>query len=188
MTFQAFSSSIRPEQLRAIQHVSLPIAVGSAPFSEGRAKLWTSIIWDYQLAHRIRKLKTLDITIELYFPRNAFTDRPHHTKPRLEDCIEDINVSNTKEINQSTDWVKQMACLSSQVPESRVVVCDDPLSMWGIVGSKTAIRDWRIRDVRVWMQERNSKCLTVEQKQNLARELEGRLDAEARGESTQKAG
>ena len=132
-TFQTFAAAIRSEQLGAIQHISLPIAVGSAPFSEGRAKLWTSIIWDYHLANRIRKLKIFDITMELYFPRDAFQSQPHYMKPRLEDCIEDINVSNTKEINQSTDWVKQVARLSRQVPGFRVVVCDDPLSMWGII-------------------------------------------------------
>jgi hypothetical protein len=178
-TFQGFASSIRPEQLRTIQHISLPVAVGSAPFSEGRAKLWASIIWDYHLTNRLRKLRFLDITMELYFPRDAFQERAQYTKPRLRDCIEDINVSDTKEINQATDWVKQLARLSRQAPSFRVVVCDDPLSMWGIVGSKTAIRDWRVRDVRVWMEERNLKCLTVEQKQSLAKELEGRLAAEA---------
>jgi hypothetical protein len=182
-TFQVFAATCRSEQLRAIQHLSQPIAVGSAPFSEGRNKLWTSIIWDYHLAGRIRKLKFLDITIELYFPRDAFQDRPQNKKPKLEDCIEDICVSGTEETNIDTDWVKQFARLSRQVPEFRVVVCDDPLSMWGIVGKTTAIKDWRIRDVRVWMSERNQKCLTVEQKQSLARELEERLQAEGKAKS-----
>ena len=179
LTFQAFAASIRREQLQAIQHLSIPIAIGSAPFSEGRAKLWTSVIWDYRLTKRIRKLKSLDITIELYFPRDEFSHRTHHPKPRLSDCIEDVNVSNTRQLNVSTDWVKQISKLSKQAPTFRVVVCDDPLSMWGIVGSKTAIRDWRIRDLRVWISERNQKCLTVEQKQNLARVLEAKLVAAA---------
>lgn len=178
-TFQAFADSIRAEQLRAIQHISLPLAVGSAPFSESRNKLWTSIIWDYNLARRMRRLKTLDITVELYFPRDAFEERAQSKKPKLEDCLEDIRVSGTRETNMDTDWVKQFAKLSRLKPGFRVVVCDDPLSMWGIDGKTTAIRDWRIRDVRVWMSERNQKCLTVEQKQSLARGLEERLFAEA---------
>jgi hypothetical protein len=179
-TFQVFAASIRPEQLRAIQYLSVPISVGSAPFSAGRNKLWTSIIWDYHLAGNIRRLKHLDITLELYLPRDAFQDRPQHKKPRLEDCIEDVCISDTNVVNMSTDWVKQFAKLSREVPTFRVVVCDDPLSMWGILGKAIAIKDWGIRDVRFWMSERNIKCLTVEQKQTLARELEEKLDVEAR--------
>ena len=182
LTFQAFAASIRKEQLHAIQRLSIPIAIGSAPFSEGRAKLWTSVIWDYRLANRIRRLKSLDITLELYFPRDCFDHRQHNLKPRLADCIENVNVSSPKELNVSTDWVKQICRLSRQMPQFRVVVCDDPLSMWGLVGSKTAIRDFRIRDIRIWMNERNNKCLTIEQKQTMATELEERLIAETRRE------
>lgn len=180
LTYQAFAALLRREQLQALQHISIPVAVGSAPFSEGRAKLWTAVIFDYKLSDRIRKLKFLDITMELYFPRDAFVNR-QNLKPKIEDCIEDVNVSNTKELNQSTTWIKQLAKLSRATPNFRVMVADDPLSMWGLVGSKTAIRDWRIRDLRVWVRERNLKCLTIEQKQALAKEFEDRLDAEARG-------
>ncbi|KIW06413.1 uncharacterized protein PV09_02864 [Verruconis gallopava] len=186
-TFQTFVSSIRAEQLRALQRLSLPIAVGSAPFSEGRNKLWTSILWNSHLANRMQKLRHVDITVELYFPRDAFQDRnqqvqaqPSYSKPRIEDCIDSINVSGTHAMNTSTDWTKQFARLSPGIPNFRIVVCDDPLSMWGIVGRVTAIRDWRIRDERIWMGERNQKCLTVEQKQALGQELEERLRAEAK--------
>jgi hypothetical protein len=185
--FQAFAATVRKEQLHAVLHLNLLIAVGSAPFSGGRATLWASILWNYQVTRCIRNIVTFDITVELYFPRDEFSARPRSKKPLLDDCVPEVNVSSPEEVNLSTNWIKQFARLSKKVPRFRVVVCDDPLSMWGQYDFRTAMRDWRIRDVRVWMRERNQKCLTVEQKQILAKELEDGLLADARDARTMES-
>jgi len=178
--FQAFAGSCRPEQFRAIQHISLPIAIGSAPYSESRSRLWTSILWDYNLTSRIRKLKHLDLTIELYFPRDEFSNRIHQPKPGVDDCVDYLHLADPNGTNVSIDWVKEFSHLSREISAFRLVVCDDPLSMWGVKGRPDAMRDWRIRDPQQWVDERNTKCLTIEQKQKLAEELEERLVAASR--------
>lgn len=178
--FQALAATCRPEQFRAIQHISLPVAMGSAPYSAGRSRLWTSIIWDYNLTGRLRRLKYLDLTIELYFPRDLFSDRPQQRKPGLDDCIDEIRLSGKNRVNAATGWMEQFSHLSRHTKAFRVVVCDDPESSWGVLGKPVAMKDWRMRSDVPWIRERNIKCLTIEQKQALASGFEERLVAQSK--------
>lgn len=192
-TFQAFCSSIRPESVQAIQRLSLQVAVGSAPFSPARSKAWTRTICAYGLTGRFTQLKQLRITMELYFPQDTMGSR----KPTYLDCKEEIGLSGDGLSNQYTNWVDQLSQLgpvhrestpvytsATSVPSTslqaqpvrfEVMVCDDPQSMWGPIGQIDYCLDNGIRNVSVWMREREAKCLTVEQKQMLAKEIEGRL-------------
>jgi hypothetical protein len=213
-TFQAFIWNIRLESVQAIQYLSLPVAVGSAPFSPARSRAWASTLGDYNLTHLFANLKELRITLELYFPRDVMGIR----KPTYLDCKEEIGRSGKGLSDQYTNWLEQFSrlrplpmsgvesleftsppslqsqerssysrarTLSSNKPSQskpvrfEVMVCDDPLSMWGPVGQVQYCRDNRIRNVSVWMTEREGKCLTVEQKQKLAEEIEGRLRAQS---------
>jgi len=207
-TFQAFTSNITLESLQAIQYISVPVAIGSAPFSPARSQGWASTLWGYNLTHQFKNLKKLRITLELYFPRDIMGVR----KPTYSDCKEEVGLSGEDLSDQYTNWLEQFSKLkplsrqltassSSQSPQIafhslvenskptkpsqsklihfEVMVCDDPLSMWGPVGQIQYCRDHRIRNVRVWMSEREGKCLTVEQKQKLAEEIEVRLHTES---------
>lgn len=201
-TFQAFCASIRPESVRAIQNLSLPVAVGSAPFSPARSRAWASAIWEYALADKFTNLKQLRITLELYFPRDMMDGR----KPTYLDCKEEVGVYRDGLADQYTNWLEQLSRLgsgsrngmeTSQVsdpPKSisstpqqaqpvriEVMVCDDPLSMWGPIGQIQYCRDNRIRDISIWRDEREVKCLTVEQKQKLAKEIERRMVQRSEG-------
>lgn len=197
-TFQAFCASIRPESVRAIQKLSLPVAVGSAPFSPARSRAWASTIWDYGLTGQFTNLKELRITLELYFPRDIMFMASR--KPNYLDCKEEVGLSGDENSDKYTNWLDQLArlgpgprngvetgrvstsltpalsiSLQIQAVRFEVMVCDDPLSMWGPIGQIQYCRDNRIRDVNVWMSEREVKCLTVEQKQKLAKDIEGRM-------------
>ncbi|TID24428.1 Canalicular multispecific organic anion transporter 1 [Venturia nashicola] len=197
-TFQAFSSSVRPEGVRAIQEISLPVAVGSAPFSPARSRAWASTIWDYGLTGQFTNLKELRVTLELYFPRDILFIG--NRKPNYRDCKEEVGISGNGNSEQYTNWLDQLArlgpdsrndveprrassspspitptSLRAQPVKFEVMVCDDPLSMWGPIGQIQYCRDNRIRDVSIWMSEREVKCLTVEQKQKLAKEIEERM-------------
>lgn len=204
-TFQAFYSNINIDSVQAIQYLSLPVAVGSAPFSPARSRAWSSVLWDYNLAYQFTNLKELRVTLELYFPRDIMGDR----KPTYLDCKEEVGIFGHGLADQLTNWLEQFSRLRpllkhgdasnhvTVLPHSqlhnqslhpraksslqsnsvtfKVMVCDDPLSMWGPVGQIQYCRDRRIRNVDEWMSEREAKCLTVEQKQKLAKEIEGRL-------------
>lgn len=190
--FHAFCSSIRPESAQAIQKLSLLVAVGSAPFSPARSRAWTRTIHN-GLTGRFTNLKELRITVELYFPRDTMGIR----KPTYLDCKEEIGLSGVGLSNQYTNWVDQLSRLgpvhtestpvctsATPVPSTslqaqpvrfEIMVCDDPQSMWGPVGRIQYCLDNGIRSVSVWVREREAKCLTVEQKQKLAKEIEARL-------------
>jgi hypothetical protein len=198
------------ESVQAIQYLSIPVTVGSAPFSPARSRAWASTLWGYNLTRRFANLKELRITLELYFPRDVMGTR----KPTYLDCKEEVGLSGEEFADQYTNWLEQFSKLrplrtskarslhfaapsSSQFQKEpppshgeplfsisplqsnpvrfKVMVCDDPLSMWGPVGQVQYCRDNRIRNVSVWMSEREEKCLTVEQKQKLAEEMEVRL-------------
>ncbi|QDS73880.1 hypothetical protein FKW77_007017 [Venturia effusa] len=198
-TFQSFCSSIRPESVQALQKISLPVAVGSAPFSPARSRAWASTIWGYGLAGHFTNLKELRITLELYFPRDIMDNR----KPTYLDCKEEVGLSGDGLTDRYTNWLEQLArlrpgpksrkesspisnkstcvpsiSLQAQLVRFEVMVCDDPLSMWGPVGQIQYCRDNRIRDISIWLSEREAKCLTVEQKQRLAKEIEERLEGD----------
>jgi hypothetical protein len=191
-TFQAFASNIGTENVQALQYISIPVAVGSAPFSPARSRAWASTLWDYNLTHRFANLKELRITLELYFPRDHAMGM---RKPTYVDCREEVGLSGEGHKEQYTDWLQQLSRLrpceaETKPPPSsmlkpvrklrfKVMVADDPLSMWGPVGQIQYCRDNGIRNVSAWIREREGKCLTVEQKQQLAGDLEGRLYGEA---------
>lgn len=127
-------------------------------------------------------------------------------KPTYLDCKEEVGVYRDGLADQYTNWLEQLSRLgsgsrngmeTSQVsdpPKSisstpqqaqpvriEVMVCDDPLSMWGPIGQIQYCRDNRIRDISIWRDEREVKCLTVEQKQKLAKEIERRMVQRSEG-------
>ena len=169
--FQTFVLSIRPDQIRAIQHLNLLVEVGTAPFSNARARSWVHTLRLHSIVRWLGSLKSLELNVEAYMN----TLYPHlPKKPTFEQFYEVLLSPD----GSPTSWMAQLSTLCRNKDcKVRVVVADDPFSAWGPEGKVQYCRDFRFSDSE-WSLRRGLGCLTIVEKREFAENIEKLLRAD----------
>jgi hypothetical protein len=171
LCLQNFALSLRPEQTSAIRHLNLLVGVGTAPFSDARARSWVHSLRFHSIALWLGNLKSLELSVEAYF-NTTYPDRP--TMPTFEQFYE-VLLSHD---GSPTSWMAQLSTLCrNRDCKVRVMVADDPFSAWGPEGKKQYCRDYRIDDSN-WSFKRGLGCLTIVKKRKFAENIEKLLRAD----------
>jgi len=167
-SFQAFALSLRPGQTRAIQHLNLLVGVGTAPFSNARARSWVHALRLHSIVRWLGSLKSLELSVEAYIN----TADPHiPRKPKFEQFYEILQSPD----GTPTSWMAQLSSLCrSKNCVVKVVVADDPSSAWGAEGKALYCRDYRFNDSE-WCFRRAIGCLTIAEKKEFATKIEDLL-------------
>lgn len=171
MCFQVFALSLRPDQTRAIQHLNLLVDVGTAPFSDARAKSWVHALRLHSITRWLGSLKSLDLSVEAYIN----TVDPHSPRKPTFDQFYDVLLLHD---GSPTSWMAQLSMLCRNKDcKVKVVVADDPFSAWGPEGKKQYCWDYRFTDSE-WSLRRGLGCLTIVEKRKFAENIEKLLRAD----------
>jgi hypothetical protein len=169
--FQVFALSRKRSQLRALQHLNITVCIGTAPFSEARARDWVQALAWRSISSQISSLRTLHLSVETYSTSSDLSLSPTSlSKPSFDDFYQEL-VGPDQRLRT---WMKELAAIC-RTPECRVtvMVADDPLSPWGPIGKSLYCSDTKIREDE-WMRRRRRACLTEAEKREFGAEI-GRL-------------
>ena len=169
--FEWFALSLGPDQTHAIRHLNLLVGVGTAPFSDAKAKSWVHALRLHSIVHCLGSLKSLELGVEAYIN----TSDPHlPRKPTFEQFYE-VLLSHD---GSPTSWMAQLSTLCrNRDCKVRVVVADDPFSAWGPDGKKQYCWDYKFTDSE-WSLMRGLGCLTIVEKRKFADNIEKLLRAD----------
>jgi len=164
-SFQTFALSLRQEQTRAIQHLNLLVGVGTAPFSNARARSWVHALRLHSIVRWLGSLKSLELSVEAYIN----TADPHMPrKPKFEQFYEVLQLPD----GSPTSWMAQLSSLCRRKNcVVKVMVADDPWSAWGAEGKVQYCRDYRFNDSE-WRLRRAIGSLTITEKKEFAGKIE----------------
>ena len=164
-TFQVFSLSRHRDHLAAVDHLNLLVGIGTAPFSDARARDWVQALTWRGVSAGISPLRTLNISVECY--NGTAPDLAAIAKPEFDHFFAELPSGPEQ---RWTSWMKELSVLcdpgGSQAGLT-VTIADDPLSPWGPVGKALYCQDTMTTDDE-WQRKRAKACLTVEEKRDYA--------------------
>ena len=170
-TFQSFALSRGRDQLAAINHLNVLVCVGTAPFSDARARDWVQALAWRNTSRLIGSLRSLDVSVECY--NVTAPDGGTPAKPAFERFLVEVEGSDQR----LTCWMKELGVLCEACSVT-VMLADDPLSPWGPIGKALYCQDTRTGDEE-WRRKRARTCLTVDEKREFAGRISGLLREEA---------